>query len=307
MVYGSNAISVVIPCYNSEKYIARCIRSIIRQTVKPLEIIVVDDGSNDRTAQIARKFPVKVVRHKYNRGLAEARNTGVRKARGNIIFFVDSDCEMYPNNLEYALSDFRKDEIDAVCGQEVATKTETIIDKYRARFPQSWGPRKIINPPFLWGLCSAFRKDSLLKAGLFSSLFRTNGEDVDISLRMKKMGYRLLYDPRIKVYHLRTDNIMSFIKSTYRGIYFGKLARIRNTFKQNGAKEVIKYHAIIAKDRIITPMMESNVRLLDRISFGIVGILFCLVGLMGEIAAFNARRLEALVDEGSYRKSSGIF
>jgi len=54
-------------------------------------------------------------------------------------------------------------------------------------------------------------------------------------------------------------------------------------------------------------MMESNVRLLDRISFGIVGILFCLVGLMGEIAAFNARRLEALVDEGSYRKSSGIF
>jgi hypothetical protein len=100
---------------------------------------------------------------------------------------------------------------------------------------------------------------------------------------------------------------MSFIKSTYRGIYFGKLARIRNTFKQNGAKEVIKYHAIIAKDRIITPMMESNVRLLDRISFVIVGILFCLVGLMGEIAAFNARRLEALVDEGSYRKSSGIF
>jgi glycosyltransferase involved in cell wall biosynthesis len=279
-------VTVIVPCYNSEKYIARCIRSILRQTIKPYQIIIVDDGSRDRTAQIAEKFPVEVIKHSYNKGLAAARNSGVRAAEGDIIFFVDSDCEMLPNNIEYVLEDFRKYHIDALCGQEIP-KVKTTVDKYRAMYPQSWGLEKIINPPFLWGLCSAFKKDSLFKTGLFSSIFKTNGEDVDISLRMKRLGCKLLYDPRIKVFHLRTDNLISFLKSSYRSNYFGKLAYLKNSETlMNNYNKIAEKLINEIKMRIIFPVIKPDSNLNERIYFFILGNLYFIIS---KVATFNAR------------------
>jgi glycosyltransferase involved in cell wall biosynthesis len=305
MVCENNTVTVVVPCYNSERYIARCIKSILKQTVKPSQIIVVDDGSSDRTVQIAKRFPIEIVQHGYNKGLAEARNTGIREAKGDIIFFVDSDCEMYPNDIEYALKDFQEYQVDAICGQEIVIDAKTIVDKYRAHFPQSWGSIKIIDPHFLWGLCSAFKRESLLKVGLFSPIFKTNGEDVDISLRMKKMGYRLLYDPRIKVNHLRTDNILSLLKSTYRANYFGKLAYIKNLACQaNREQEVVKALVNDVKARIVIPTIKQDISWNGWIYFSILGSLCFIVS---KLATFRARltasrrALRRLTNEDPYR------
>lgn len=88
-------VSVIIPMYNSESYIDKCIQSIINQTLKDIEIILVDDGSTDKSLEISNKYAenderIKVIKQK-NKGVSSARNYGVSIAEGNFITFVDSD------------------------------------------------------------------------------------------------------------------------------------------------------------------------------------------------------------------------
>ncbi len=91
-------VSVIIPVFNGEQYIATCLSNMINQTYKNLEIIVVDDGSSDRSAEIAREYPVKLISHIQNRGLSAARNTGIDTANGEYIHFMDVDDGI---NLDY--------------------------------------------------------------------------------------------------------------------------------------------------------------------------------------------------------------
>lgn len=113
-------LSVVVPVYNVEKYLDRCIKSIINQTYKNLEIILVDDGSKDNSGIICDKYAskdkrIKVV-HKENEGLSEARNTGIRLSKGQYITFVDSDDYIDKRMYEILISDLEKYEVDiATC------------------------------------------------------------------------------------------------------------------------------------------------------------------------------------------------
>lgn len=91
----SKKISIIIPAYNTEKYIGRCLESVLNQTYQNLEIILVDDGSTDNTLELMNEFGLKDSRikvvHKENDGQAEARNTGMDASTGEYIIFVDSD------------------------------------------------------------------------------------------------------------------------------------------------------------------------------------------------------------------------
>ena len=115
-------VSIVVPIYNVEKYLEQCIDSIINQTLKEIEIILVDDGSPDNCPQICDDYVkkdsrIKVV-HKTNGGLSSARNAGIEIATGDYIGFVDSDdyieLDMYEkmyniaieNNVDFVMSDY---------------------------------------------------------------------------------------------------------------------------------------------------------------------------------------------------------
>lgn len=88
-------ISVIVPVYNVEKYLRKCIDSILCQTYKNFEIILIDDGSSDNSGKICDEYLNRDERisvfHKKNQGLSEARNTGIKKAKGKYLTFVDSD------------------------------------------------------------------------------------------------------------------------------------------------------------------------------------------------------------------------
>lgn len=96
-------LSIIIPVYNVEKYLHECIDSILSQTIKDFEIILVDDGSTDSSGKICDEYFVKYsnikVIHKNNGGLSEARNIGLRNANGEYVFFVDSDDYLIDNNV----------------------------------------------------------------------------------------------------------------------------------------------------------------------------------------------------------------
>jgi len=104
-------ISVIIPAYNSDKYISEAIRSVLRQTCTDYEIIVIDDGSTDRTREIIEnEFPQ--VRYFYipNQGVSKARNCGIQRARGEFIAFLDADDLWLPEKLEKQLEVFKADQ-----------------------------------------------------------------------------------------------------------------------------------------------------------------------------------------------------
>ncbi len=82
--------SIVIPVYNVEKYIDKCLKSILNQTYKDYEVIIVNDGTKDNSMDIVNKYNVEIINQK-NKGLSEARNEGVKKAKGDYILFLDSD------------------------------------------------------------------------------------------------------------------------------------------------------------------------------------------------------------------------
>ena len=103
-------VSVVIPTYNRADYILEAIESVMSQTYRDFEIVVVDDGSTDDTAAIIRaEFSDKVIYHyQPNRGVSHARNTGINIAKGNWIAFLDSDDEWLPEKLQVQLKTLQK-------------------------------------------------------------------------------------------------------------------------------------------------------------------------------------------------------
>lgn len=82
--------SIIVPVYNVEKYIDRCLKSIVNQSYSDYEIIVINDGSEDNSIEIAKKYPIKLINQK-NSGLSAARNAGIKKATGKYLIFIDSD------------------------------------------------------------------------------------------------------------------------------------------------------------------------------------------------------------------------
>ena len=127
-------ISIVIPIYNVEKYIKGCIESVINQTYKELEIILVDDGGTDRCPEICDEFAekdnrIKVI-HQENKGLSGARNTGIDSSKGKYIIFIDSDDTVESTLVEDLYNCLKKHNTDiAICGRNYVYEDKTIICK----------------------------------------------------------------------------------------------------------------------------------------------------------------------------------
>ena len=128
-------ISVIVPVYNVEEYLPKCIESIISQTYKNIEIILVDDGSTDRSGRICEEYAQKddriIVLHKENGGLSDARNCGINIATGDWVQFVDSDDYIHHTMLEKMYSCCRQNKTKlAVCGRvdvNAETGEETVV------------------------------------------------------------------------------------------------------------------------------------------------------------------------------------
>jgi len=232
-------ITAAVPCYNAEKFIAGCIQSLLEQSRPPDEILVVDDGSNDRSAEIissvGRAFQpvsvgrsiqpvVKLITLDKNMGVAHARNVLLKEASGDVVVFIDADA-VADRNLIRELEARYEVGVDGAGGRAVEAAGDSLADRWRRlHASQGHGDEFKPNVDFLWGVCSSFRREVLLEAGGFDERFRTNGEDAELGFRLNAMGRRLVYAPDAIVHHKRTDTIISLCKMMYRWYYWGYLA-----------------------------------------------------------------------------------
>lgn len=193
---GKPKISVIIPAYNEEAHIKKCLLSVMEQDFEgPYEIIVVDNGSADRTGSIAKRLGARVAVEP-NKGIANALIKGVSEAKSDILVFTDADAEPPKNWLSLIAERFDRDPgLVAVGGPYNfydAAKTVNVITS-KVIVPAY----KLISGEFLPGVNMAVRKEAYEKAGGFDSHINW-GQDIDISRRVGEFG-KVHFDMKIVV------------------------------------------------------------------------------------------------------------
>ena len=171
-------ISVIIPVYNVEKYLERCIDSVLRQTFEAYEILLIDDGATDASGMICDEYASKyaniTVIHKANKGLSDARNVGIDKAKGEYIYFLDSDDYIIPKCLEILYSNIKECDAELSCGgfglfDDEHPADDTIVGKNKLL--KCTGEKACIEllygKEFYTSSCNILIKTSIAKENLF--------------------------------------------------------------------------------------------------------------------------------------------
>ena len=208
-------VSVIVPVYNVEKYLNKCLDSLINQTFNHFEIIIINDGSPDDSKQIIEKYKskyndfIKVI-NQSNQGLSASRNNGLKMASGAYIMFADSDDYLELNMLEKMYSKITSEQADVViCGNNVVNENYQIIS---STFPNNYENTDLTTQIILGNL-SAWNK--IIKKDLLddsSLLFRSNvwDEDIDFSFKLLlKSQKTCILNENLYNYSLRDGSIMN--------------------------------------------------------------------------------------------------
>jgi len=251
-------ISLYIPCYNVSAYIGKCLDGVFRQSISIGEVLIIDDGSSDNTLDIASRYDVRIFKHENNKGLSAARNTALKNARGDYIASLDADCVPESDWLENLMRQFKTADVAGAGGMLVEGYRENAADLWRAlNMPQHWGEEQIVNPEFLFGSNNVFRKKLLIKAGSYNEKLGNNGEDFDMSSRLRKSGFKLVYNPLAKAVHLRQDSVPSLMRT-----HWSWYRRFHEPNEFANLLFRIRYNLRSSRDRIKSDMKRGDYHLL---------------------------------------------
>jgi glycosyltransferase involved in cell wall biosynthesis len=219
------SVSVIIPAYNEDDLIGSCLESVLKTQYPILEVILVDDGSTDRTAEIAAKYGVTVVERASRGGISSARNEGIKIARGEIVAFVDADCIVDSEWLEHLTSHFTEPRV-AGAGGLLLCKNQGLIAKFRSfKEREQWSEgTKCMKALFLPGGNGSYRSDIVRSLGGFDPRFAQprGHEALELGHRIRKSGYILIGDPHALVWHLREGDVRSWIRTSFQSGYSAK-------------------------------------------------------------------------------------
>jgi glycosyltransferase involved in cell wall biosynthesis len=231
-------ISVIIPSYNSGRFLGRAIESVVNQTYKNLEIIIVDDGSVDETEKIAKAWQgkdkrIKYIKHQKNMGLAASRNTGIKNSQGEYIAFLDADDIWLPQKIETQLKKLKELNADLVFSNWYIWDPENNI-KIKAFDSNPIKGKKdllkfLIRKNFGNSSTALLKKSSLNIVGLFDETLNSS-EDYDLWIRFCQKGMKIAFVEKPLIYYRTHSEQMSaniYRMCTTRLRVFLKLAKER--------------------------------------------------------------------------------
>ena len=222
-------VSVIVPVLNGGEQLEQCLDAIGRSNYSNFELIVVDDGSTDRSAEIAHRYADIVVQMPRRQGPASARNAGAARARGSVLLFVDADVVIPPSLLRRVARKFEADaELDAVFGSYDDSPGDAgFISQFKNLFHhyvhQTANPRS----SSFWAGCGAIRKSVFDGVGGFDGprYEAASVEDIELGARLAHMGRRVLLDRRLQAKHLKRWTLSSMVKADifYRAVPWTRL------------------------------------------------------------------------------------
>jgi glycosyltransferase involved in cell wall biosynthesis len=206
-------VSVVVCSYNSERTMEACLASLEVLDYPDYEVIVVNDGSTDRTLQIAERFSYCRIISQPNKGLSVARNVGAEAATGEIVAYTDSDCVADPDWLTYLVGKMEASNLAACGGPNFPPPEDCLVPAAVAVSPG--GPTHVLISDeiaeHIAGCNMAFRRDLLLELGGFDPVYRAAGDDVDICWRFQDAGHAIGFSPAAIVWHYRRNTVKAYL------------------------------------------------------------------------------------------------
>ena len=267
-------LTVVIPVYNVEKYLKRCIDSVLVQEWKNYDILLVDDGSTDNSPQIcedyAKAYDIISVIHKENGGLSEARNTGISNAEGEYVYFLDSDDWIEPNTFSDLAEVIESDQYDIISFNQEFVKSEHDIIKSDSKRTKRLTGKEALIDMFSYGFITGFANDKIYRKALFTKnniqfpvgkYYEDLGTNYKLFLAAKK-----IYATNQKYYHYLIDNPDAITKSWneqkfenmigfYKEIYYSDAVRSK---LDSSELEIAKMFFVNGMTHSLSSLYKSN-------------------------------------------------
>jgi len=207
---------VIIPTLNRASELAECLGALRNQTLQPLEIIVVDDGSTDGTHEVVRKFNATLIEAGSGKQANYCRNQGAMKARGEILMFFDSDTVPSPEALEVAARTLSDVKIEAVVGlYSVQHRHTNAASQYKNLWIRYSYLKSAGHIDWIFGAVSAIRREAFFRSGGFDQtmMMTHGGEDLELGKRMATHNLTIVLNPECEVEHLKKHTLMSLLKN----------------------------------------------------------------------------------------------
>lgn len=242
-------ISVVIPAYNAEATIGACVTALRKQVYdRPYEIIVVDDGSIDKTPEVARENGATVITIPNSRPAA-ARNTGIRTAKGEIVCCTDADCVPSPNWLCEITAPFGDSTVAACKGTYTTRQPHPVARFVQLEYEDKYDLlRDSESIDFIDTYSAAYRRDVLLANDGFDECFDYL-EDQELSFRLASRGYKMVFQPTAVVEHFHSATLGSYLRKK-RLIGYWKAQVVRRfpnrMVKDSHTPQVMKVQMLVA-------------------------------------------------------------
>ncbi len=204
-------VSVVIATYNEARTLESCLQSLLKLRYPDYEVIVVNDGSTDRSEAIIQQYPFRAITTP-NRGVSAARNEGMCMATGEIIAYTDGDASVDPDWLSYLVTTIMESNVAGVGGPNLVPPEDSWVAKCVYRSPG--GPTQVMLDDRLAehipGCNMAFWRWALGEIGGFDRIFRKAADDVDLCWRILERGYRIGFSPSAVVWHHRRASVKAY-------------------------------------------------------------------------------------------------
>lgn len=230
--FSAASVTAVIPAHNA----ARTLGTALTSLAGVGEILVVDDGSTDDTAEVARAHGARLIRHAMPLGPAAARNAGIRNTHGDLVLLLDADAELAAGWLDPLLAHLADPLIGGVAPRVRAPGDATALGRYEAAAgPLDLGPvGGTVRPdgpvPFVSTTALLLRRSAWEAVGGFAEELRF-GEDVDLGWRLAALGRPLVYEPAVTVWHGHRPHLRGHLVNRYHyGTASGPLARRHHGF-----------------------------------------------------------------------------
>jgi glycosyltransferase involved in cell wall biosynthesis len=249
-------ISVIVPVYNGSKFLPSCLDALFASQYSSFEVIVVDDGSTDESAEISRKKGATVIPSlRRQSGPAAARNLAAEKTRGNILMFVDADVVVKPETLAKVAAAFnRQPEISALFGSyDDEPGEQNFLSQYRNLLHHFVHQNSNPQASTFWAGLGAIRREAFLAVGGFDcERFAVPSiEDIELGSRLRAAGHQILLDKDIQAKHLKKWTAGSVLQTDIfcRALPWSRL--------------ILTSHGLIN---------DMNLKTNDRLSSGLVGL-----------------------------------
>lgn len=205
-------VSIVIPTYNRAYILSRAIESVLNQTYRNIELIIIDDGSTDNTEEIVKNFSdprIKYIRHSENRGIPFSRNTGIKNSKGDFIAFLESDDEYLPKKIEKIMRIFR----DSLAHIGMVASNYYIMDEKgkEKRIRKTDNKKRIFPHVSSW----VIRSRVFEKVGLFDERILLSDEVDFFSRFRKRFSFHFIDEPLLVVRRSK-DGAFSDMKKAIR-------------------------------------------------------------------------------------------